>query len=109
MQARGVVIKADQLLRRIESKSAPVIVDPRSELEFKRGHIPGAINAPVRKILLNRAQLPRDKSSEMVLACMHGQRATVSKWLLGLYGYRNTALLDGWIEGWIEAGLPVER
>jgi len=109
MQARGVVIKPDELLRRIQAKSAPVIVDPRSELEFKRGHIPGAINAPVRKILFNRAPLPRDRSSEMVVACMHGQRAVVSKWLLGLYGYRNMALLDGWIEGWIEAGLPVEK
>ena len=109
MQARGVVIKRDELLRRIESKTAPVIVDPRSEFEFKRGHIPGAVNAPVRKILLNRAPLPQDRNSEMVLACMHGQRAVVSKWLLGLYGYRNMALLDGWIEGWIEAGLPVEK
>jgi hydroxyacylglutathione hydrolase len=102
-------MKADELLRRIESKTAPVIVDPRSELEFKRGHIPGAINAPVRKILLKRAQLPPDRNSEMVLACMHGQRAVISKWLLGLYGYRNMDLLDGWIEGWIEAGLPIEK
>jgi hydroxyacylglutathione hydrolase len=109
MEARGVVIKRDELLRRIESKTAPVIVDPRSEFEFKRGHIPGAINAPVRKILFNRAPLPQDKSCEMVVACMHGQRAVISKWLLGLYGYRNMALLDGWIEGWIEAGLPVEK
>jgi len=26
-------------------------------MEFKRGHIPGTINAPVRKILLNRSQI----------------------------------------------------
>ena len=109
MKATGAVVKAEELLRRIESKTAPVIVDPRSELEFKRGHIPGAVNAPVRKILFKRAQLPQDRNCEMVIACMHGQRAVVSKWLLGLYGYRNMALLDGWIEGWIEAGLPVEK
>jgi phage shock protein E len=102
-------VKADELLRRIESKSAPVIVDPRSEIEFKRGHLPGAINAPVRRILLSRAPLPRDKGTEMVLACMHGQRAVISKWLLKLHGYRNMELLEGWIEGWIEAGLPVEK
>ena len=109
MQARGVVIKPDELLRRIESKGTPVIVDPRSELEFARGHIPGAINAPVRKILLNRAQLPKDRNIEMVIACMHGQRAVLAKWLLKLYGYRNTTLLEGYLEGWMEAGLPVER
>jgi hydroxyacylglutathione hydrolase len=104
-----VAVQAKELLARIESGRAPVIVDPRSELEFKRGHIPGAVNAPVRKILLKRAGLPQDRDCEMVIACMHGQRAIIAKWLLGLYGYRNTALLEGYIEGWIEAGLPVEK
>jgi hydroxyacylglutathione hydrolase len=102
-------MKASELLQRIESKSAPLIVDPRSEVEFKKGHLPGAVNAPVRKILLNRAQLPKDRNREMVIACMHGQRAVTAKWLLGLYGYRNMELLEGYIEGWLKAGLPVEK
>ena len=102
-------MKANELLKRIESKSAPVIIDPRSEIEFKRGHIPGAINAPVRKILLHRANLPSDRNLEMVIACMHGQRAVMAKWLLALYGYRNTALLEGYLEGWQKAGLPLEK
>jgi hydroxyacylglutathione hydrolase len=102
-------MKANELFKRIESKSAPVIIDPRSEIEFKRGHIPGAINAPVRKILLNMAHLPKDRNLEMVIGCMHGQRAMIAKWLLGLYGYRNMALLEGWLEGWIKAGLPLEK
>jgi rhodanese-related sulfurtransferase len=102
-------MQARDLLQRIESNNAPVIVDPRSEIEFRKGHIPGAINAPVRKILLNRAQLPQDKNREMVIACMHGQRAVMAKFLLGLYGYRNMDLLDGYLEGWIAAGLPTEQ
>jgi hydroxyacylglutathione hydrolase len=101
-------MQASELLRRIEAKNAPVVVDTRSEFEFGRGHIPGAINAPVRKILLNRAQLPQDKSREMVITCMHGQRAMTAKFLLGLYGYRNTDLLEGFLEEWKEAGLPLE-
>lgn len=100
---------ASELLQRIQSNSAPLIIDPRSEIEFQGGHIPGAVNAPVRKILLNRANLPQDRNREMVIGCMHGQRAKMAKWLLGLYGYRNMALLDGWLEGWIKAGLPVEK
>jgi len=102
-------MQAIELLRRIEADDAPVIVDPRSEMEFRKGHIPGAINAPVRKILLNRAQLPQDKQGEMVIACMHGQRAVIARFLLSLYGYRNTDLLDGYLKGWIEAGPPTEQ
>jgi phage shock protein E len=100
---------ASELLQRIESHSAPVIIDPRSESEFKRGHIPGAVNVPVRKILLHMANLPKDRNSEMVIACMHGQRAWLAKKLLAFYGYRNTALLEGWLEGWQKAGLPLEK
>jgi rhodanese-related sulfurtransferase len=101
-------MQAGELLQRIKSSRAPVVVDTRSEMEFRKGHIPGAINAPVRKILLNRAQLPPDKNSEMVITCMHGQRATMARFLLGLYGYRNTTLLEGFLEDWKAAGLPIE-
>jgi hydroxyacylglutathione hydrolase len=102
-------MQAAELLQRIEANTAPLIIDPRSEIEFERGHIPGAINAPVRKLLLNGAPLPKDKNVEMVLACMHGQRAWLARKILALYGYRNTALLDGYLQEWVKADLPWEK
>jgi len=101
-------MQASELLERIKLNNAPVVVDTRSEFEFRRGHIPGAINAPVRKIMLNRASLPQDKTREMVVHCEHGQRAAMARFFLGLYGYRNTAPLEGDLEDWKKAGLPVE-
>jgi rhodanese-related sulfurtransferase len=102
-------MKAKDLLKRIESKSAPVIIDARTGIEFKRGHVPGAINAPPRKILLKTAGLPTDTSAEIVVYCEHGQRAWLAKKLLAARGYRNTALLAGYLEGWKKAGLPLEK
>jgi rhodanese-related sulfurtransferase len=40
---------------------------------------------------------------------MHGQRAWMAKKLLALQGYRNMALLEGYLEGWLRAGLPWEK
>jgi rhodanese-related sulfurtransferase len=102
-------LKANELFKRIEAKTAPVIIDPRSEIEFKKGHLPGAINAPVRKLLFNSAVIPADKETEIVIGCMHGQRAMIGKWLLGCHGYRNIVYLDGWIQEWIKDGLPMEK
>jgi len=102
-------MQANELLQRIRSNTAPAIVDPRSPMEFRKGHIPGAINAPIWKLLLKMATLPEDRNQEMVIACMHGQRARMAKKLLGLQGYRNTTLLDGFLLGWREAGLPLEK
>ena len=101
-------MEARELLQRIESNRAPLVIDARSEIEFKRGHIKGAINAPVRKLLLHRADLPPDKDREVVVTCEHGQRAAIAKGLLSLYGYHNTEFLEGYLEGWREAGLPLE-
>jgi rhodanese-related sulfurtransferase len=108
-ERRKGYIQASDLLRRIQSNSAPLIVDPRSSLEFKAGHIPGAINAPIGKLLVNIALVPQDRDREMVIACMHGQRAWLAKKLLALRGYRNTALLEGYLQEWVKADLPWEK
>ena len=102
-------MQASELTQRINSNSAPVVIDARSGFEFKRGHIRGAIHAPVLKILLKRARLPENKNSELVITCEHGPRALMAKRLLGVYGYRNTTLLDGHMLGWRRAGLPLEK
>jgi rhodanese-related sulfurtransferase len=102
-------MKANELVKRIESKNTPVIVNARTGIEFKRGHIPGAINAPPRKILLNTARLPKDTDVELVVYCEHGQRAKIAKKLLALRGYGNTSLLEGYLMGWKKAGLPLEK
>jgi rhodanese-related sulfurtransferase len=102
-------MQVNELLQRIQSNNAPVIVDPRSPMEFSRGHIPGAINTPVLKIFFRTARLPEDKNVEMVIACMHGQRAWMAKKLLALQGYRNMALLEGYLQEWLRAGLPWEK
>jgi len=99
-------MKAEELLRRMGTKDGPLLLDPRSPFEFRRGHVPGAVNAPVWKILLGTAQLPQNRSREMVIACMHGQRAYIANWILVLMGYRNLEFLDGFLEDWLAAGLP---
>ena len=99
-------MQAKELLRRLGTKGGPLLLDPRSPVEFKRGHVPGAVNAPVWKILLGTVPLPQNRSREMVVACMHGQRAYIANWVLVLMGYRNLDYLDGFLEDWLAAGLP---
>ena len=101
-------MQASELLQRIESNQAPLVIDARSEIEFKRGHVRGAINVPVRKLLLHTAYLPPDKGRRVVVTCEHGQRAAVANALLSLYGYHDTEFLEGDPEDWKEAGLPLE-
>jgi rhodanese-related sulfurtransferase len=98
-------MKASDLLRRIESNTAPVILDVRFRSEFDAGHVPGAINTPF--FAPETVKLPKDRNTELVIYCGHGQRAWVAKQLLALRGYRNSSLLEGHAKGWREAALPL--
>ncbi|PKN16589.1 MAG: rhodanese-like domain-containing protein [Deltaproteobacteria bacterium HGW-Deltaproteobacteria-23] len=92
------------LIKRIKSKQAPVILDVRSNFEFGSGHIPGSIHAPTWKILLRLAKIPTDKSAELVVTCEHGPRAQLAKGLLVFLGYSDVTLLEGHMAAWKKSG-----
>jgi hydroxyacylglutathione hydrolase len=98
-----------ELLKRIQSKNPPTIVDVRTVFEFRKGHIPGTIHAPTWKILLMMARIPSDKDTELVVTCELGPRAQIAKGLLKVFGYRNVDLLTGHMAGWRQARLPQEK
>ena len=100
-------MEAQELAGKIASGHPPVVVDVRTGFEFKAGHIPGAINAPVWKILLRLVSLPQDKNAELVVLCELGPRAVMGKALLGLLGFRNVTLLSGHMAAWRRSGLPM--
>jgi hydroxyacylglutathione hydrolase len=99
-------MQPEVLAKKIAAGDATTVVDVRTGFEFRAGHIIGAINAPIWKILLRMAPLPEDKQSEMVVLCELGPRAMMGKALLGAFGYRNVSLLSGHMAGWRRSGLP---
>ena len=99
----------DKLVMRMAEGRAPVIIDVRTGMEFRRGHIPGALHAPIWKIVLGLAPLPADRRTELVVLCELGPRAMMAKVLLGVLGYRDASLLTGHMAGWRRAGHPVAK
>ena len=69
------------------------------------GEVPGAVNAPLGKILVNSGHLPKEK---LVITCRGGERAWIARKVLGHRGYRDTELLEGNMKHWTSAGLPLE-
>jgi len=101
-------MKAKELMQRLKSNKPPTVIDVRSKIEFRRGHIPGAVHVPLWKILFRLAELPQDKNTEVVLTCEHGPRARAIQGLLTKRGYLNLTLLDGHMAGWRKAGLKTD-
>ena len=102
-------MRPQELAEKIAGGKSPAVVDVRTGIEFKAGHIPGAINAPIWKILLKLVSLPQNKEAELVVLCALGPRAIMGKALLVFLGYRHVTLLTGHMAAWKRSGLPVER
>jgi phage shock protein E len=56
-----------------------LIIDVREPIEFKMGHVKGAINIPPSKLMAGAEKL-RDvpKDTELILYCRTGSRSAVS-------------------------------
>lgn len=81
-----------------------VVVDVREAAEYVAGHVPGAIFAPMSRIALHLAGLPRDRTVHVV--CASGNRSGSMADLMAAQGI-DAVSVDGGTEAWIAAGRPV--
>jgi rhodanese-related sulfurtransferase len=97
------------LRRRIDERSAPLVLDVRSSAEFRAGRVPGAVNLPFWQTLFGIARLAPSRDGPIVVYCGHGPRARLSATLLRLRGYTQVACLAGHMAEWRRRGLPQDH
>lgn len=97
------------LNQRIAAGHAPVVLDVRSREEFAGGHIPGAVNVPVTELPRRVGELAPYKDKELIVHCEAGPRADMASRFLGRQGFSKLVELEGHMQAWRSAGLPMER
>ncbi|MBI5025253.1 MAG: rhodanese-like domain-containing protein [Nitrospirae bacterium] len=68
-QGNSKVINAEELKTMIDKKKKVVIVDARTETEYREGHIPGAINIAPEKHKEIEQYLPKNKKRALIFYC----------------------------------------
>ena len=89
-------------LKRLQANAQAQVVDVREPTEYAAGHIPGAINMPLRTLAQHLDQIERDHP--VVLYCSSGYRSAMGVVTLHLLGYDNVQGFPPSFGGWKAAG-----
>jgi hydroxyacylglutathione hydrolase len=104
---REALASIDVGLARKEWECGPAaILDVRTSLEYRDGHIPGAIHVPASRLLASLGVLPRDRP--LLVHCAGGTRSSAAASALLAAGFESVKDMAGGFGAWRDAGNPVE-
>lgn len=69
-----------------------MLIDVRTDIEYKNGHHEGAINIPLDEISTYIFDVSFDE--KLILYCRNGGRAKVAQQILTKTGFKNVSLLN---------------
>jgi thiosulfate/3-mercaptopyruvate sulfurtransferase len=113
--------------RALKGDGTPLVIDLRPAEDFAAGHIPGAVHldlwgvslidtdpAPLKAFMwmvdhLFNLRGVDAKTPVVVYEDQSGMRAARAFWFLEYFGHPRVQVLDGGINAWVRAGLPVTR
>ena len=94
-------------LKSLVTSRQPLLVDVRESSEYQSGHIPDAINIPLRTLTHNLNKIPRDRP--VVLYCSTGYRSAMGVMTLHLLNYDNVQGFPPSFAGWKAAGEAIAK
>ncbi len=92
------------------NRESGVVVDTRSEKDFKAGHIVDALHLSSEKVSKNDfTSLEKHKDKPIIVVCSAGISASKVANQLAKAGFPRVSLLKGGMGAWHSAGLPVTK
>ena len=86
-------------------REGALAVDIRSQAEYRGGHIGGALSLPPER---HREKLPDNTAPCLIFYCLGGKRTAQAEAALAELGRgRECYILEGGLQAWKAAGLPI--
>lgn len=104
----GVTLSPQAVIAMVNRENA-LLVDVRGADKFKQGHIINAKHSPQDKVetLLKDLKISQDKP--IVMVCQRGISAALVGERLKKQGFTRIFVLQGGMDAWLQAQLPVEK
>lgn len=97
-------VNAKQAAALLDKKSPPVVLDVRTQSEFKDGHISGAVSIDVTAPDFKTNVSKLDKTQPYLLHCRSGARSSRALKVMRDLGFKYVYHLDSGIMAWKDAG-----
>ena len=91
------------------NRDKPLVLDVRDATEFAAGHIQGAKNIPVAELANRLKEIEKFKDKPVLVHCQKGMRAKSACNILKAQQFSKLSNLQGGLDTWIEAKLPVVK
>ena len=105
----GIRLLAPAQLTALINRDGALVVDVRPIAEFDKGHIAGSKNVQMSQFDPENKQLAPAKALPVVLVCKVGQTADAAAKRLRKAGFSNVNVLEGGIQSWQAADLPLVK
>jgi rhodanese-related sulfurtransferase len=109
MSAPAAAISSTELRDRLDSPTAPTVLDVRTPAEFETAHITHSHNVPLDVLGKNTTEVVEKFDGDVVLVCKSGQRAAEAATLLRESGLNSGLVLQGGLTDWERNGFAVQR
>ncbi len=93
----------------VDSSENPLIVDVRTSMEYKKGHIKGAVNVSYLGFGFKKRMEKLDLTKDIYIYCQSMHRSPLAAKKLASLGYENIYDLEGGFKKWEEAGFEVVK
>jgi rhodanese-related sulfurtransferase len=108
LMRRGRGLSAPDATQLINRRNA-VVIDLRSAAEYGSGHLPQSRHLEFSELQAKVGQVARNKNTPVLLVCQTGQRSPKAQNVLQEAGYAEVFTLQGGVNAWQQAGMPVVK
>jgi len=113
------MVKPADAYRRQKKEPDLLVIDVRDAADIvETGTIPGAVNISVGSLTYKadhevpeewRDPLLADRSRPIITTCILGPLGAIGGGMLHEMGFTNVQILEGGVQAWIDAGLPIAK
>ena len=102
-------LSATEIKKLIDKSVELILLDVRSDEEFRESHIDKAINHDIEYLDKSIDKILADKNAKIIVYCRSGHRSEIATEMMTEWGYTDVINMTGGLIDWVEKKYKVVK